>query len=370
MRSTVPKVLHRVAGRTLLEAVLDAAAPLNASQTVVVLGAGREQVHAALADRAVETVVQDPPRGTGDARPEGSPGAVGRSRAGARSLGRHAAHPSGDPGAARRAPSRARRLAAAFLSFRPPDPAISTASCAIVPDGSARSWRRRNASAKETEDRRGQRRGLLLRAEGPRARRSEGLRENKAARETYLTDAVAALCAEGLCVEAIAADDWREAWGINTRRDLAVAEEIERRRVSRPGARRGRHRGRSFDDADRPARGARAGRRLHPFVSLEGSTRIAEGCEVFSVHAHRRLDPGAKGRRRAALRRRGRDDRRARAGRPVRPSAAGDDPRGGRAGGQLRRDEAGRARGAGSRRCTSPTSATRRSAPTPISAPE
>ena len=48
MRSTLPKVLHRVGGRTLLEAVLDAAEGLSPAQVVVVLGAGRERVEASL----------------------------------------------------------------------------------------------------------------------------------------------------------------------------------------------------------------------------------------------------------------------------------------------------------------------------------
>ncbi|HEY7864227.1 MAG TPA: NTP transferase domain-containing protein, partial [Thermoanaerobaculia bacterium] len=67
MRSSLPKVLHKVAGRTLLEAVLDAAAGLAPSQTVVVLGPRREHVLPLLEGRGVTVVVQDPPRGTGDA---------------------------------------------------------------------------------------------------------------------------------------------------------------------------------------------------------------------------------------------------------------------------------------------------------------
>src|SRR5690242_10454229 len=67
MRSALPKVLHRVAGRTLLEAVVDAAEGLAPSRTVVVVGAGRERVEASLEGRAVRFALQDPPLGTGDA---------------------------------------------------------------------------------------------------------------------------------------------------------------------------------------------------------------------------------------------------------------------------------------------------------------
>ncbi|WP_431607064.1 bifunctional UDP-N-acetylglucosamine diphosphorylase/glucosamine-1-phosphate N-acetyltransferase GlmU [Protofrankia symbiont of Coriaria ruscifolia] len=69
MRSATPKVLHRVAGRTLLEHVLAAVTPLGADRQLVVVGHGREQVIAVLADRTPEVapVVQASQRGTGHA---------------------------------------------------------------------------------------------------------------------------------------------------------------------------------------------------------------------------------------------------------------------------------------------------------------
>ncbi len=44
MRSSTPKVLHAIGGRSLLGHVLAAAEPLSAGATVVVVGAGREAV--------------------------------------------------------------------------------------------------------------------------------------------------------------------------------------------------------------------------------------------------------------------------------------------------------------------------------------
>ncbi|HEX4441431.1 MAG TPA: NTP transferase domain-containing protein, partial [Thermoanaerobaculia bacterium] len=67
MRSTLPKVLHRVGGRTLIEAVLAAAEAVSPSRVVVVVGSGRERVAEVLSGRNVTLVVQDPPLGTGDA---------------------------------------------------------------------------------------------------------------------------------------------------------------------------------------------------------------------------------------------------------------------------------------------------------------
>lgn len=69
MRSSTPKVLHQIGGRSLLGHVLAAAAPLGAAQRLVVVGAGRESVAEHLADIApdAETVVQDEQLGSGHA---------------------------------------------------------------------------------------------------------------------------------------------------------------------------------------------------------------------------------------------------------------------------------------------------------------
>lgn len=69
MRSTTPKVLHRIGGRTLLGHVLAAARPLTASRTAVVVGVGRDEVIARLAeiDSTARAVVQEEQRGTGHA---------------------------------------------------------------------------------------------------------------------------------------------------------------------------------------------------------------------------------------------------------------------------------------------------------------
>jgi bifunctional UDP-N-acetylglucosamine pyrophosphorylase/glucosamine-1-phosphate N-acetyltransferase len=69
MRSRTPKVLHPLAGRGLLHHVLRAVAPVGARRRIVVLGHGREQVEAALADvvPAVTPVVQERRGGTGHA---------------------------------------------------------------------------------------------------------------------------------------------------------------------------------------------------------------------------------------------------------------------------------------------------------------
>jgi bifunctional UDP-N-acetylglucosamine pyrophosphorylase/glucosamine-1-phosphate N-acetyltransferase len=69
MKSSVPKVLHGFAGRSLLGHVLAAAAPLGAEATLVVVGHARDSVTAHLAEIApeAEPVVQEHQRGTGHA---------------------------------------------------------------------------------------------------------------------------------------------------------------------------------------------------------------------------------------------------------------------------------------------------------------
>ena len=69
MKSPLPKVLHPIAGRPLLHYAVRAAFDAGV-QRVVVVTSGQEQIERALArefGERVVTVVQDPPRGTGDA---------------------------------------------------------------------------------------------------------------------------------------------------------------------------------------------------------------------------------------------------------------------------------------------------------------
>ena len=69
MRSSTPKVLHELGGRSLLGHVLAAAAPLGAAATVVVVGAGREAVEGHLTAIAPDAlpVLQAEQRGSGHA---------------------------------------------------------------------------------------------------------------------------------------------------------------------------------------------------------------------------------------------------------------------------------------------------------------
>jgi bifunctional UDP-N-acetylglucosamine pyrophosphorylase/glucosamine-1-phosphate N-acetyltransferase len=67
MKSTLPKVLHPLAGKSLLGHVVDAAKALSASRIAVVYGHGGEAVPQAFATSGATFVIQEPQLGTGDA---------------------------------------------------------------------------------------------------------------------------------------------------------------------------------------------------------------------------------------------------------------------------------------------------------------
>ena len=294
MRSTVPKVLHRIGGRTLLDAVLDTAREISPSRVVVVVGRGREQVEKALSGREVTIVVQDPPLGTGDAVRRALPALSGDG-----------ANPvvvlSGDAPLLTSATltrlierRRQKGLDLAFLSFRPPD-AGELGRVVRDPQGRVRRVvEARNATARQrrlTEANA----GVYCFAASALERAVGKLAPNPANGEYYLTDAVGTLAANAGTVEAIEAEDWREGWGINTRRELAAAEEIERRRCLD----RALDAGATIVDPATTRVGAlvrfEPDAVVHPFVCLDGATLLEQGCEVlpFTRITDSTVGPGA-----------------------------------------------------------------------------
>lgn len=74
MKSELPKVLHPVGGRPLLEHVVSTAQALEPAAMHVVIGHGAEQVREALADYPINWVVQEERLGTGHAVAQALPG--------------------------------------------------------------------------------------------------------------------------------------------------------------------------------------------------------------------------------------------------------------------------------------------------------
>jgi bifunctional UDP-N-acetylglucosamine pyrophosphorylase / glucosamine-1-phosphate N-acetyltransferase len=79
MKSALPKVLHRLAGRSLLQHVLDAAAPLEPQRHRRHHGHGAKTVESALASSGARFVRQMPQLGTGHAVQQAGAG-TGRQR--------------------------------------------------------------------------------------------------------------------------------------------------------------------------------------------------------------------------------------------------------------------------------------------------
>ena len=286
MRSTLPKVLHRVGGRTLLDAVLDTARGVSPSRVVAVIGAGREKVESALAGRDVTIVVQDPPLGTGDAARQALSALNGSGPV---------VILSGDAPLLTAATvgrlierRREKDLDLAFLTFRPPDPGDLGR---IVRDSRGRVRRiveARNATARESRLAEANAGVYCFSASALRGALAK-LVANRSTNEFYLTDAVEILASAGGAVEAVEADDWREGWGVNTRRDLAAAEEIERRRCLERALDAG------ATIVDPATTRFEPDAIVHPFVCLEGATVVEEGSEVlaFTRVVDSKIGPGA-----------------------------------------------------------------------------
>jgi bifunctional UDP-N-acetylglucosamine pyrophosphorylase/glucosamine-1-phosphate N-acetyltransferase len=293
MRSSLPKVLHRIGGRTLLDAVLDTAEEIAPSRIVAVVGAGREKVEAALGGRPVTIVVQDPPRGTGDAARQALT-ALSTGTGPIVILSGDAPLLTSVTVAKLIEARHAKDLDLVLLTFRPPEAGDLGR---VVRDSKGRVRRiveSRNASAREkrlTEANA----GVYCFAAPALARAVAKLSRNPVNGEYYLTDVVEMLTSSGGSVEAIEAEDWREGWGINTRAELVAAEEIERRR----SLERALDAGATIVD---PAT-TRVGPKVrfepdavvHPFVCLEGTTVLEQGSEVlpFTRVVDSVLGPGA-----------------------------------------------------------------------------
>jgi bifunctional UDP-N-acetylglucosamine pyrophosphorylase/glucosamine-1-phosphate N-acetyltransferase len=242
MRSATPKVLHRVAGRSLLDHVLAAAAPLGARHTVVVVGHGREEVTASLRGRAgVRTVVQDHQGGTGHAvrvalgaldglRPEDGvavlPGDTPLLTTGtlAALLALHA-----ELGAA-----------ASVLTAVVPDPAGYGRVVRAAADGGTAAGggsvraivEQRDADA-ATAAIREINAGVYVFTVGMLRSALGRLTTDNAQGEEYLTDVIGLLVADGQPVGAHVAPDAGETAGVNDRVQLAAAGAVLRERLAR-----------------------------------------------------------------------------------------------------------------------------------------
>ncbi len=221
MKSALPKVLHRLAGRSLLQHVLATAGLLGADRTVAVTGHGAEAVEAAVAAPGLVFVRQMPQLGTGHAVQQAVP-----------QLHAHGTTLilNGDVPLIRAQTARALLDACADerLALLTVELADATGYGRIVRDAEGRVRgivEHKDASADERRIREVYT-GIMAAPTARLKRWLGALGNDNAQREYYLTDVVAMAVAEGVEVVAAAAADETEVLGVNSPLQLA---ELERR---------------------------------------------------------------------------------------------------------------------------------------------
>lgn len=222
MRSDTHKVLHPIAGRPMLEHLLDTVDRLGAERRVVVVGKGREQVEAALAGHDALVAVQEEQKGTGHAVQQAQ-GALG-------GFGGTVIILYGDTPfvAAETLDAMRERLeapdqpGAVVLASCPADPGAYGRVILGEKDSIARMVEYRDANPAERAVRLCNSGMMAVRA-GDLFRWLGQVGNANAAGEYYLPDIVMIAAAEGSGAVAIETDAWQTA-GVNSRAELAALE--------------------------------------------------------------------------------------------------------------------------------------------------
>ncbi|MBI3606989.1 MAG: bifunctional UDP-N-acetylglucosamine diphosphorylase/glucosamine-1-phosphate N-acetyltransferase GlmU [Nitrospirae bacterium] len=276
MKSRVPKVLHPVGGRPMLASVLECAAALKPSRTVVVIGHQAAAVRAWIGDRA-EIALQDPPRGTGDAarcglkRLSGFRGVVvilngDTPLVRAETVERLAAAHGVSGATVTLATTRLADPTGYGRVVRGPDGAVT----GIVEERDAAPAQRRIAEINT---------GLYAVEADFLGRALAELSADNAQGEYYLTDVVGAAVAAGRTVQTMAVEA-DEVQGVNSRVDLARVEGVMRARACR----RWMEEGVTILDPTRTWIDATVtigpDTVLAPGVWLEGATAVGAGCRI------------------------------------------------------------------------------------------
>ena len=261
MRSSLPKVLHQLAGRSLLQHVLASAAALGPQRTVVVTGHGAEQVEAGLpAGPALRAVRQMPQLGTGHAVQQALPALDPAAEV---TLILNGDVPLIAPATAQALVQACGGERLALLTVRLPDP---SGYGRIVRDAALGGTVRAIVEHKDASDE--QRRidevytGMMAAPTALLARWVAALRNNNVQQEYYLTDIVAMAVAEGVAVVSASAADETEVLGVNSPAQLADLE----RRLQRRQAEAYMAAGLRLAD---PAR-----------LDVRGELRFGEDCEI------------------------------------------------------------------------------------------
>ncbi|HET9371927.1 MAG TPA: bifunctional UDP-N-acetylglucosamine diphosphorylase/glucosamine-1-phosphate N-acetyltransferase GlmU [Vicinamibacterales bacterium] len=285
MKSDVPKVLHALAGRTIVEHVLRTVDALSAASTTIVVGHGAGEVRESLQARAgLQFVVQSPQLGTGHALLQTEPLLAGKKGT---VLLLYGDVPLLQAATLKRLleTHRDARAAATVLTAELPDP---YGYGRIVRDGSgtiARIVEERDASGDERAIREINS-GIYAFDLQPLFPALHRLAADNVQGEYYLTDLVAMYRQMYLDVATLTVDSIDELRGVNSRVDLAELTAVVRARKNRTLMMAGvtlEDPSSTYVDEDVHVG---ADSILGPNVQLQGSTSIGTRCRI---HAGSRL---------------------------------------------------------------------------------
>jgi bifunctional UDP-N-acetylglucosamine pyrophosphorylase/glucosamine-1-phosphate N-acetyltransferase len=235
LNSARPKVLHEIAGQAMIRHVIAALQPLEPAETVVIIGSNMDAVARAVAP--LPTATQIPPRGTGDAVQMARPVLADRL-AGAGAIADLVILYGDTPlistetiaallDARRRAPE----AAVAVAGFRPADPGAYGRLVLDLDGELARIVEAKDADPGELAI--GLCNGGIMAIEARRAfDLLDGIGNDNAKREFYLTDIVGIANRRGLVCRVIEAPE-EDVLGVNTRTELAAAEAVMQDRLRR-----------------------------------------------------------------------------------------------------------------------------------------
>ena len=278
MKSATIKILHRAAGRPIIDYVLDLACELCPNPPVMVIGHQRDAVQGAVGDRA-RFAVQEEQLGTGHAVLQAA--SVLNDAAGKRVL-----ILSGDVPLTR--PETLRRLldeherggnALTLLTMKLANPAMYGRIVRDDSGGVARIVEFKDAN--DDEKRIDEVNAGIYVFDGEHLFDNlRNLGNQNAQGEYYLTDLLAVLRDRGHRVGAVVAEDPVEALGVNSRADLAQVENEIQRRVVEQLMREGvTFRNPSTVVIDSTVT-IEPDTVVYPFVTLEGETRIGRDCVI------------------------------------------------------------------------------------------
>ena len=218
MRSALPKVLHRIAGRPLLAHVIDAARALKPDRIHVVVGHGGDAVRAVFAGEAIEWVEQARRLGTGHALMQALP----RIPRAATVLVLN-----GDAPLVRAVTLRKLvRAAGKGIAIATSDLSDPTGYGRVVRDAKGRVQRiveQKDAKRAELAIREWYA-GFLAGSASRLAGWLAKVANRNAQKEYYLTDLIGIAAAAGAPVSAVKAAERMEVAGVNSREELAILE--------------------------------------------------------------------------------------------------------------------------------------------------